>query len=72
MKFMDYVKEYKQKIDDAIKSVYDRKLEKIENVFLKEYYSELKDYFLSGGKRIRPLLCIASYNAFKDDRDENI
>lgn len=72
MKFMDYIKEYKQKIDDAIKLIYDRKLETIENMFLREYYKELKDYFLSGGKRIRPLLCIASYNAFKDDRDENI
>ncbi|MHA2392069.1 MAG: polyprenyl synthetase family protein [Promethearchaeota archaeon] len=72
MKFIDYVKEYKFKIDDAIKSVYDRKLETIKNPFLKGYYSELKDYFLSGGKRIRPLLCIATYNAFNDKKDENI
>ena len=30
--------------------------------FLKDYYSEIKDYFLAGGKRIRPLLTIATYN----------
>ena len=32
------------------------------NHFLKDYYSEIKDYFLAGGKRIRPLLTIATYN----------
>ncbi len=32
------------------------------NHFLKDYYSEIKDYFLVGGKRIRPLLTIATYN----------
>jgi len=41
-------------------------------VFLKDYYSTLQDYFLSGGKRIRPLLCIATYNAFKKSPDEKI
>ena len=42
------------------------------NTFLKDYYSTLRDYFLSGGKRIRPLLCIATYNAFKDKPDNKI
>ncbi len=32
------------------------------NTFLKDYYSEMRDYFLAGGKRIRPLLTIATYN----------
>ena len=32
------------------------------NKFLIDYYSEIKDYFLVGGKRIRPLLTIATYN----------
>ncbi|GAH78013.1 unnamed protein product, partial [marine sediment metagenome] len=39
---------------------------------MKDYYSELKDYFLSGGKRIRPLLCIAAYNGFSKDNDDKI
>ncbi|MFX1525626.1 MAG: polyprenyl synthetase family protein [Promethearchaeota archaeon] len=72
MKFGEYVNEYKGKINDAIASIYDLKLKKIRNPFLKDYYSELKDYFLSGGKRIRPLLCIATYNAFSDARDDRI
>jgi geranylgeranyl diphosphate synthase type I len=34
----------------------------VKNEFLKDYYSEIKDYILAGGKRIRPLLTIAAYN----------
>jgi len=44
----------------------------VKNTFLKDYYSELSDYFLSGGKRIRPLLCIATYNAFNEKPNEKI
>jgi geranylgeranyl pyrophosphate synthase len=72
MKLNEYLNEYKAKINDAIKAIYDLKLKKIKNKFLRDYYSELKDYFLAGGKRIRPLLCIAAYNAFKGGKDERI
>ncbi|NVM36869.1 MAG: polyprenyl synthetase family protein [Candidatus Lokiarchaeota archaeon] len=72
MKFTEYAKRYIPKIDNAIMSIYDRILKSVENSFLKDYYSELKDYFLAGGKRIRPLLCIATYNAFNEKRDERI
>ncbi len=72
MKFTEYTKGYITKINDVIKSIYDKKLNNISNQFLREYYSELKDYFLSGGKRIRPLLCIATYNAFTTNADEKI
>ena len=72
MKFIEYSKKYIPKINNAIKSIYDRKLNSKKNPFLKDYYSELKDYFLSGGKRIRPLLCIASFNAFNEKIDEKI
>ncbi len=72
MKFAEYVRKYKPKINEAIKQIYDRKLESVKNPFLKDYYSTLKDYFLSGGKRIRPLLCIATYNSFKKKIDERI
>ncbi|MFX0006769.1 MAG: polyprenyl synthetase family protein [Promethearchaeota archaeon] len=70
MKFIEYSKKYVPKINNAIKLLYEKKLNTVQNQFLKDYYSELKDYFLSGGKRIRPLLCIASFNAFNKE-DEN-
>jgi len=72
MKFVKYVQEYKPKIDNAIKDIYDRKIKTVKNSFLKDYYSELSDYFLAGGKRIRPLLCIATYNAFNATKEEKI
>ena len=72
MNFSDYTKEYKQKINNVIESIWNTKLENVKSSFLKDYYSELKDYFLAGGKRIRPLLCIATYNAFKEEKDDRI
>jgi len=72
MKFADYIKDYKNKINKAIQSIYDKKLDTTKNSFLKDYYSEMKDYFLTGGKRIRPLLCLATYYAFSENRDEII
>jgi len=72
MKFTEYAKKYIPKINETIESIYDRKLNSVENSFLKDYYSELKDYFLSGGKRIRPLLGIATFNAFSENLDEKI
>ena len=72
MKFMEYLKIYKPKIEEAIDRLYLKKIHSSQNKFLNNYYMELKNYFLSGGKRIRPLLTIATYNAFSDDQEEKI
>ena len=72
MKFKEYAMKYLPKINQEIQLIFDKKLEKINNSFLKDYYSELKDYFLSGGKRIRPLMCIAAYNAFSGEKEDQI
>ncbi|MHA1193197.1 MAG: polyprenyl synthetase family protein [Promethearchaeota archaeon] len=72
MKFTDYVKTYNLKINDAIGTILDKKLENINDAFLKTYYEELKSYLLAGGKRIRPLLCIATFNAFNNEKDDSI
>ncbi|MHA1669572.1 MAG: polyprenyl synthetase family protein [Promethearchaeota archaeon] len=72
MKFIDYVKTYKPKINNAIGSILDKRLENINDTFLKTYYEELKAYLLAGGKRIRPLLCIATFNAFNHEKNDNI
>ncbi|UCD00837.1 MAG: polyprenyl synthetase family protein [Promethearchaeota archaeon] len=72
MKFTEYAKTYIPKVNEAIKSIYDKKLNNVDNPFLIDYYLELKDYFLSGGKRIRPLLCIATFNGFSENPDDKI
>lgn len=72
MKFIKYVAKYKDEINQAVEYIWNNQINSVKNEFLIKYYSELRDYFLAGGKRIRPLLSIAAYNAFKEDDDKNI
>ncbi len=53
---------YVPKINAIVASIFDERINRMSHEFLKDYYSEIKDYFLAGGKRIRPLLTIATYN----------
>lgn len=72
MKFTEYAKTYIPKINDAIGTILYKKLHTTKDAFLKTYYGEIKSYLLAGGKRIRPLLCIASFNAFNGEKDDKI
>ena len=63
---------YKTKINSAISSIFDKIIEEKKNSFLIDYYSEMKDYFLAGGKRIRPLLTIAAYNGITNTTEDKI
>ena len=72
MKFPEYAKKYIPMINNEINLIWETKQNNAKNPFLKDYYAELKDYFLSGGKRIRPLLTIATFNAFKNELEESI
>ncbi len=72
MKFTEYAKTYIPNINNTIGMILDKKLQNINITFLKTYYEEIKTYLLVGGKRIRPLLCIAAYNAFSNERDDKI
>jgi len=70
MNFPDYAKKYISKINSEIKLIWSCK--KTNNSFLKDFYAESTEYFLAGGKRIRPLLTIATFNAFTSELDERI
>ena len=72
MKFTEYTKTYVPNINNAIGMILDKKLQNINNAFLKTYYEEIKTYLLAGGKRILPLLCIATYNAFNNEKNDKI
>ena len=63
---------YVPKINAAIGSLFDRMIDQMKNKFLIDYYSEMKEYFLAGGKRIRPLLTIAAYNGITNSREDEI
>ncbi|MHA1241127.1 MAG: polyprenyl synthetase family protein [Promethearchaeota archaeon] len=69
---MPYSSLYKPKINAAISSLFDRIIGQMKNKFLKDYYTEMKEYFLAGGKRIRPLLTIAAYNGITNTREDEI
>ncbi|MHA1507674.1 MAG: polyprenyl synthetase family protein [Promethearchaeota archaeon] len=72
MKFIPYSTLYKPKINDAIGSIFNKIIDEMKNKFLIDYYSEMKDYFLAGGKRIRPLLTIAAYNGITSTTQDEI
>jgi len=63
---------YKPKINVAIGSIFDEIIGQKKNKFLIDYYSEMKDYMLGGGKRIRPLLTIAAYNGITNTTEDKI
>jgi len=72
VKFIPYSTLYKPKINDAIGSIFNKIIDEMKNKFLIDYYSEMKDYFLAGGKRIRPLLTIAAYNGITSTTQDEI
>jgi len=72
LKFIPFSRLYKPKINVAIGSIFDRIIDEMKNKFLVDYYSEMKDYFLAGGKRIRPLLTIAAYNGITNTTEDEI
>ena len=72
MKFIAYSTLYKPKINATIDSIFSRIIGELKNKFLIDYYSEMKDYFLAGGKRIRPLLTIAAYNGITNTTEDEI
>ncbi|MBA7512298.1 hypothetical protein ES705_06725 [subsurface metagenome] len=58
MKLADYISLYVPKDNNAIASIFDKRIGLMNNDFLKDYFLEIKDCFLASGKRIRPLLTI--------------
>jgi geranylgeranyl pyrophosphate synthase len=72
MKFSEYAKIFIPKINESIGLIFQEKLKTIKNEFLISYYSELRDYILSGGKRIRPLLSIGAFNSLNEESDDKI
>ena len=55
-----------------LSSILDERINQMTNAFLKKYYSEIKDYILVGGKRIRPLLTIVMYNGITKEMSDKI
>lgn len=72
MKFIEYSKIYRPKIDVQIQSFIQNQKDRVSSQFLKSFYEGLMEYLLAGGKRIRPLLSIATFNGLSAKEDENM
>ena len=60
-------------IDGIIKKFYELKINNAKHLFMKEIYGDISSYCLRKGKRIRPVLLLASYDGYKKSaksRDE--
>lgn len=62
---------YKEIIDSRLKAFFEERILEADD-FLKSVYSQLKDYVLRGGKRLRPILTIMAFKAAGDDDEEKI
>jgi len=76
MGFLEQLKLFREKIDAELKCLVDTKILHEKDEFLKQVYNFIKDFIFTGGKRLRPALILATYNAIKtikqDDDYENI
>lgn len=73
MSFKDLVSEYQGKVNEELIKLFDKKINEVEhNSFLKLTYTNLKEYLLGGGKRLRPISLIMSFFAVSDNIDEEI
>ena len=61
MDFKKVLKDEKEIIDVEIGIFFFKKMIPEKNPFIVKYYSDLKQYILAGGKRLRPIALIAAY-----------
>lgn len=66
MNFNNIIKNYKKLIDAELEKFFIKINKDIKDDFLKLDYSFLREY-LRNGKRLRPILLIMAYKAFRDD-----
>jgi len=72
MELKKALKDYKIKIDKELDILFDKKIEEASRVSpeMEELVINLKDFVIRGGKRLRPILFIISYNCFKPNDEE--
>jgi len=63
--FRNFSAKYTHLFDEYIKSYFDSKINGYPHEFAKEILSDIKEYCLRDGKRIRPLLLLNSYIGYK-------
>jgi len=72
MNYEELNNRYYPKVNDAIRSIYEKRMKNLKHNILREYYLELSNYILSLKNRLYSLLSIAIYNALNDEKDDRI
>ncbi len=70
MDFEDTLKRYRKAVDNGLDLFFDNKIKEIKNPELRLNYSFMKEFVLTGGKRLRPIALIMAYKAVngKDEK----
>ncbi len=68
----EFVENYKPKIDARLQEFLESREEDLSKKGFSGYYDLLRDYVSRGGKRLRPISCLASYLAFGGNRMDEI
>ena len=72
MEFKQILDKYGLIVDEELNNFLNKKIDSAKDEFLKNSYSYLKEFVLRSGKRIRPILTIMAYKAFKGSDEEGI
>ncbi|MDY6932895.1 MAG: polyprenyl synthetase family protein [Spirochaetota bacterium] len=67
--FKDFSNTYIPMIDQSIKDFFRKKRENAEFEFIENLYSDLEEYCIRKGKRVRPLLLLLSYLGYSRRKD---
>jgi len=72
MTFKTELNRYKEKVDNQLNKFLDSKIKSAKNPFLMQSYTWIKDYIMSGGKRLRPSLVVATYKTLTGQDNNDI
>ncbi len=72
MSFIEKLKSLSKKVEEEIRLYFDEVIEHVKPLgeFPLRYYSDIADYILRGGKRLRPSLALVAYDAVKGSEKE--
>lgn len=71
MNFDETLKKYKEVIDSELETLFEEKIKESKD-FIRSSYSELREFVLKGGKRLRPVLTIMAFKALCDQDEEKV
>jgi geranylgeranyl diphosphate synthase type I len=75
MNFQRTLEDYKKNIDQVLQKYLEKKIKRLpvfNNAFIRQEYKLIKDFCLSNGKRLRPILTLMAYRAVGGKKEKDI